>query len=219
VYNTLTLAGYTNATFNATAFAFGVAAAVGVPPSSVVVHGVVSVGASSSVAGRRLHQSTTSKVSVSFSIQTTTPSTVASGLSAAIFNDSLQTALVSAGLTQLAGTIVLGAAPATTVVLPAAVAGQATQCPFCAPPPSPPPPPSPSPPPPMEDARRRMEVGLAVGLGLGVPVVAVLVFCSCRWVKGRRGSAGGGRRSPPIPSFADQPVEAKAAAPADERTV
>jgi hypothetical protein len=196
LYNQMTLTGYSNATFNASAFVVGVANVTGLNTSAVSVYGVVNsaVGSASVAAGRRLLQSS-SKVYVSFWMLTTgaNAATTSAALANAVFNDSLQGALVAAGLPLLTGTIILTAANAVTVVQPVPAVGQTVQCPYCSPPPPPPPPPSPPPPlpPPPSPSKvsRTMLLGLVIGLGAGVPVLLCVVVLLVRACKSRKSSA------------------------------
>ena len=205
VYHSIALPGLINTTFNATSFASGVATTVTVLPRFIMVHGVVVLANSTGINnGRRLHQVTTPKLGVSFSIQSTSAPDVSAAISAAIFNDTLQSNLVSAGVTQLTGTIIATSSPQLTVTMPAALPGQVTLCPHCSPPP---PPPLPPPPLALEDATERMEMGLGVGIGLGIPFLVGFAYFTHKRLTGGKESKDCGR----VPCSEEKPQESKAA--------
>jgi hypothetical protein len=211
VYNTLTLPGYSNTTLNQTAFAVGVAATLGLGPTQVIIYGMVNgaVGTAISGSGRRLQAATpvaTPKVLVTFAVvanSTLAAANVSTALSNAVFNDALQTNLVSAGMPLLAGAAIsLSSSNIISSTPPVVTTGAITpSCPLCPPPPSPPlpprPPPSPplpSPPPPSpppggllatvkKDASKlNMQLGIGIGVGVGGLLLVILCLCvlGCR---------------------------------------
>jgi len=199
VSNQLTLAGYTSQTFNATAFALGVSAAINVPSNTVVVTGVTDVAIGTPPAGRHLLVAPTTKVIVAFTIVSTAgaAASVSAALSNSVNNDNLLTVLTTNGMPLLANsTIILVASNAVAPIQPPPQVGFTPTCPLCSPPPPPmpPPPPSPpprppppSPPPPpatntnIAGLSRPLFLGLVVGLGGGglVLIIVIIVVVVC----------------------------------------
>jgi hypothetical protein len=117
-------------------------------------------------------------VTVQFSLTTTVANfaVLSADLTSSLFDDSLATGLVTAGLALINGPlVVVEAATVNTAPIPVLFSA-----------PSPPPPPVPAAPPanhfgtvdaPVSAASR---IGLGVGLGLGVPLAGVLIFVAAR---------------------------------------
>ena len=177
------LNGYTVATFDTTAqynFIVGVAGQLYVPVTSVAITSISDAGTYSG--RRRSLLAAASSVFVQFQVTVTTGNSanVTTELHGSLFDDSLETGLITAGLTLLQGPIVVVEATSATAPQynPVYVI------------PSPPPPPAPvyaySP-------ADKIEIGVGVGVGAGLPFILCLAFCLPRVLRGSRPQSKMGR--------------------------